>query len=1187
MRSKHIFIVCLTLLLSLLWTVPTTAKEAGNIPADFLSLLTKQEKDFLVKTGPIRVHNENDWAPFNFNQNGVPKGFSIDYMKLLAKKTGLQIKFISGPSWDQFLDMVKEDKLDVMLNIAISPERQKFLVFTPSYVTMVQMLYTRKDFPMVSSIKDLYGKRFAVPKGFFLHEVLRAHPQINIVEVSNTSDAIRAVSVGKADALFDLMPVVDYITNQLQITNLKVGGDIGLKEGKPIPLHIAVGNDKKILAGIIEKGMTRITEEELRKLHENWLSGSIRIKQDIAPAKKHELHLTGEEKAFIAGKQLRLGIDIARPPFEYINKKGVYAGISAEFILAAAERLGITVVPQKEMEWTEAMEKIKTGEIDVIPKVTPSPAREMFLNFTSPYTTFPSVIVTRKDRLAGGLDDLRGLKVGVNKGQIVEANLKHEHPELLLVPYSDIEAGLRALATGKCDAYVDNLGAVAYTIETVGLPNLRIAASTPYTHDLAFGIRKDWPLMASALQKALDSMTDQEKTEIRNRWLAIKYQLEIPWHIIVPIGTALLVIIIFVLVWNRRLGRAVREREKSEKKIKAMGEAMADALIMIDSQGRVLFWNKTAEKIFGYTAEEAMGKEFHEIAVPFELREKAHAGIRQFAATGQGVVFGAAVETTAVNRMGDVFPVEVNLSPFKVDNQWFAVGTVRDITERKRVEALKVEKEVAEEAAARAELARQEAEQAQAELKAKVLEIERFNRLSLGREERIIELKRQVNVLAEKANEKPIYHEHELTGVLDDGTIQAESIVLEAEQAAIPLQSLTEILSVDKFKNLLTNFCNSVGIAAAIIDLKGEVLAAARWQKACTDFHRVCEKTLARCIESDTELAIHLNKGKSFSIYRCKNGLIDAASPIIVDGSHIANAFAGQFFTSPPDIEFFRRQAEECGMDVERYLEAISEVPVVAESKLESVLGFLVEVAQIVTAMAIERNHAINAEISIVKQIEESKRERAVAISLAEDANRSRAEIELYKDRLELLVQERTDELRVSEERSRLILGSISEGIFGLDREGRITFVNPAVSAILGYSEEELLGKQVHAAVHYAYPDGSEFPMTKCPVYLSAQDGVARTVDNEVLWHKDGTAIPVEYSTTTVWKNGQISGVVVSFRDITRRKQAEKELKDRMEDLERFSRLTVNREEKMIQLKEEVNAILEQRGEEKKYKIVV
>jgi transcriptional regulator with PAS, ATPase and Fis domain len=98
--------------------------------------------------------------------------------------------------------------------------------------------------------------------------------------------------------------------------------------------------------------------------------------------------------------------------------------------------------------------------------------------------------------------------------------------------------------------------------------------------------------------------------------------------------------------------------------------------------------------------------------------------------------------------------------------------------------------------------------------------------------------------------------------------------------------------------------------------------------------------------------------------------------------------------------------------------------------------------------------------------------------------------------------------------------------------------------------------------------------------------GTQNQVKDEVLWRKNGSSFPVEYSSTPIIKDGKVMGAVVTFRDITERKKARKELEERMEDLERFSRLTIDREEKMIQLKEEINNLLEQTGGEKKYKIV-
>ena len=133
-------------------------------------------------------------------------------------------------------------------------------------------------------------------------------------------------------------------------------------------------------------------------------------------------------------------------------------------------------------------------------------------------------------------------------------------------------------------------------------------------------------------------------------------------------------------------------------------------------------------------------------------------------------------------------------------------------------------------------------------------------------------------------------------------------------------------------------------------------------------------------------------------------------------------------------------------------------------------------------------------------------------------------------------------ELRAAEERSRLLLSAIGEGIFGMDTDGRITFVNPTACNLLGYEEEELLGKLMHAEVHYAYPDGAEFSHLQCPMYLTSQDGVSRKVDNEVLWRKDGTSVPVEYATTPMLSNGEIVGSVISFQDITERKESEEKV---------------------------------------------
>jgi PAS domain S-box-containing protein len=172
---------------------------------------------------------------------------------------------------------------------------------------------------------------------------------------------------------------------------------------------------------------------------------------------------------------------------------------------------------------------------------------------------------------------------------------------------------------------------------------------------------------------------------------------------------------------------------------------------------------------------------------------------------------------------------------------------------------------------------------------------------------------------------------------------------------------LSNLIDTENSQKLLESFCDVVGIAAAIIDLDGEVLVGSRWQRICTDFHRVNEETCQKCIESDTQLANALQRGKPFSIYKCQNGLTDAASPIIIEGEHVANAFVGQFFVEKPNRDSFIERAASYGFEETEYLDALSQVPVVMEENLAPILNFLTTFAEMIAIMGIDRFKQIKA----------------------------------------------------------------------------------------------------------------------------------------------------------------------------------------------------------------------------------
>ncbi len=126
-----------------------------------------------------------------------------------------------------------------------------------------------------------------------------------------------------------------------------------------------------------------------------------------------------------------------------------------------------------------------------------------------------------------------------------------------------------------------------------------------------------------------------------------------------------------------------------------------------------------------------------------------------------------------------------------------------------------------------------------------------------------------------------------------------------------------------------------------------------------------------------------------------------------------------------------------------------------------------------------------------------------------------------------------------AQETSRLILESAGDGIYGLDRDGFVTFVNPAAYHMTGWTLADLEGRTQHSMVHHSHADGSSYPRGDCPIYHALRDGLVHHREDEVFWRKDGSCFPVAYTSTPLRRDGEIVGAVVVFRDITQQVRAQ------------------------------------------------
>ena len=168
-----------------------------------------------------------------------------------------------------------------------------------------------------------------------------------------------------------------------------------------------------------------------------------------------------------------------------------------------------------------------------------------------------------------------------------------------------------------------------------------------------------------------------------------------------------------------------------------------------------------------------------------------------------------------------------------------------------------------------------------------------------------------------------------------------------------------EYLDFERVNNLLEGFNQSTGFVTAILDLDGNILSKSGWRQICTDFHRINPGTAANCTISDTVLANKMREGEKYHFYKCINGLVDVAVPIIINGEHIANLFSGQFFFEEPDISFFKKQAEIFGFEEDAYLKALAKVPVVSQEKVEIAMNFLLSITQMIAELTYEKHEQI------------------------------------------------------------------------------------------------------------------------------------------------------------------------------------------------------------------------------------
>ena len=518
--------------------------------------LTAQEIQYLIDNPVLTVSNLKHWAPFNYNEDGRARGFVIDYMELVARKLGVKFKYVSGPSWNEFLSMLQSKEIDILGDVVRTDKREQYILFTQPYFNLVSGIVARRGEDQgIAGLDDLRGKTVAIPKGFYYQEILeRNFPEIDILDMENSLQCLEAVSSGRAYAALSEKPVFNYLIDRYLLMDLV---NIPILETDIIdssPVSIGVHSDREMLHGILQKAMDVISREELNTLKNKWFRASEIEKESL-------LDLNSAESQYLKTKDsISLCVNPSLRPFEEIRRDNSYDGIVAGIMNMLEKRINVPFHVKTANTWEETINLYQQGECDMFSIARNTGLDQDAMLLSKPYLESLAVLVSRDQHTY--IPDLSSIvwdKLAVVSGDPIKHFIQTNYPEIETVPFDSLERALSGVSAGDADIAIGNMHLISSKIHEMGLYDLKIAGQTPYKEFFRVGVNPEYPELLSIIDKAIDDLSPQEINSIVRQWISIRYEQGIDYALIWQIGLVAAFLVSIFLYWNRKLSRLNRK----------------------------------------------------------------------------------------------------------------------------------------------------------------------------------------------------------------------------------------------------------------------------------------------------------------------------------------------------------------------------------------------------------------------------------------------------------------------------------------------------------------------------------------------------------------------------------------------------------------------------------------------------
>lgn len=551
-----------------------TSEEKAEIERKWLGLDKRSDS--------LSIGFPPDYPPYSaLSPTGQPQGLLIDIWRLWSKHTDTKVNFVASNIAESF-EYIDENKIDALIG---APDEwldtQRFSLTSPIYQSQAKVFVSSKLIG-VNSLTFFEQNHSGTPirsqtqkvgiwhKTPFKQEIRHKYPKIEFQEYSSFDALLKAAELNEISAFVAHVDFMNLKLLRANIQSLFYTLDAPIFNSIISPL-IKKGNTR--LASIINEGFKLIPLEQLVSVEKRWLNGGVHYYKKLL----EKVLLSPKEREFIVQNNLvDVGVLRTLAPVEFINSEGEFAGIDRDILDLIAERTDINFNYISYDSWHQLYQGMLAGEVDVIPSIAATESRKEQLLFSTEYWHTPWAII--HPQYFGSRPELKGFhgkSLAIAEDVYLIEYIKQNHPLIKLTIVEDRNEGLLLLQQGKIEGYIDTVTSASQLLKQESLVSLMISIIEGIPVDRShFGISKDKKALQSIFNKALMTISSEEKNKIYEKWFSIDINTGFDKNVVKRVALQafilMLVVLVIIILWNRRLNREIKRRVALEKSMKHM-----------------------------------------------------------------------------------------------------------------------------------------------------------------------------------------------------------------------------------------------------------------------------------------------------------------------------------------------------------------------------------------------------------------------------------------------------------------------------------------------------------------------------------------------------------------------------------------------------------------------------------------